>query len=108
MINKRTILLILVPLIIFTSVIIAINIYTHEMVHNKIFLYLGCDDIEMKFGVINSYTTANCSMISDESRLTVDLANSINEVVGYQLTPFLILISSLLFLIILINNEEDK
>jgi hypothetical protein len=73
-------------------------VFIHETIHGQIYNYYGCENVT--YGVeadslfsSGFYTSADCGNI--DYRFTYDiitLAHSINEIVAYQVTPYLVLI----------------
>ena len=64
----------------------------HELVHQTIFSYYGCESEIVLFDKskgFNSYTIPDENCVYEDSMI---LAHSINEIVGYTICPFLILL----------------
>jgi len=78
--------------IIFVIIIFLGFIALHELTHYEIFKNHGCEDIHFKINKKGIHTIAFCPTDSQ------DLSNDINEIVGYNIMPFLM---SILFILIL-------
>jgi hypothetical protein len=74
------------------------SITTHEITHAMIYGYFDCKDITYGFHptTLTFFTSADCTGIAHED--TMDLAQSINEIVGYSIMPFLVILVSILCL----------
>lgn len=70
----------------------------HETAHGEIYRAYGCTDITYEFHWYYAQTLAKCN--NENSTL----ANSINEVVGYGISPFLIAI----IMIMIIDKRDDR
>jgi hypothetical protein len=66
-------------------------VYFHELTHRTIYWEYGCEDIKTSFDIKGWTTTASCPESS------VKLAQAENEVVGYNVMPFLIIIALIMF-----------
>ena len=106
--SKQKILTIAIGIFLITF---ASQIYLHEQVHAKNFERAGAT---VKFGYefgnwlapVKFYTQATSQQLTDLDNL--QLANSINDAIGYNLYPYLLGIMSLLLLILaalVIGNE---
>lgn len=84
--------LIIRPLIII--VLLLLFFATHEATHYIIFDAFDCEDINFGWSKYSIYTNANLNSCSYPEYML--LAQSINEVVGYSIIPFMILISFIL------------
>ena len=91
--NKR-----IIKEVFFIIILLAVFVYLHEATHYAINLNFGCDKLEFDFdglGIVSTIDPSSC--INDD----VLLAHSINEIVGYNIMPFLLLI------IIIISYQRD-
>lgn len=75
--------------------IVCIFVVFHETTHKAIFEMVGCEVTEVHYG-INNYVRANCPAGNAEHK--ADILNGINEIVGYNIVPFLILIVAILLI----------
>ena len=77
--------------------LVASHVFLHEHIHQTINEYDGLKS-EIRLGSIGAYTIITSDgVMSDEAKL----AHMINEVVGYTVVPFLIIIAFLLLLILI-------
>jgi hypothetical protein len=82
--------------IFFSDLMVIVAIFTmlilfHEYTHATIFRSYGCTNIRHGFEPVAFYTTANCPDNSSS------LATGINEIVGYNVAPFLGIMIFLLY-----------
>lgn len=90
--------------ILFVTMLCLMVLYSHELVHQVIYYYYGCTDIESNYFTFNNekapgfiliaYTDAKCD-IQKETWDSMHLAHSINDIIGYTIVPILILLSCL-------------
>jgi len=78
--------------IIFIIFIFLMVIVLHEITHYEIYRAHNCKDIGFKIGIKGISIYATCPTDNQ------DLAQNINEIVGYNIMPFLMLIVMLLFI----------
>jgi hypothetical protein len=86
--------------IILILVVVASFIAFHELAHAEIFKLHGCENIGFGYtqdGLFSGFSTHGYNCVKDPT-----LANSINEIIGYCIVPYLILI-----MVILHNKEEE-
>lgn len=67
-------------------------VFSHEFTHYTIYEIYDCEDISWGIETRGVYTTANCE------NENVYFAQSMNEIVGYNIMPMLILIYLVLVL----------
>ena len=84
--------------LLFVFFIFAIFVVMHEIIHYQINKAHGCENIGFKLRKDGVFTSAICP---DNSG---DLAHDINEIVGYNIMPILILI----FSVLVIGNDKDE
>ena len=82
--------------IIFIILIFLMVLVQHEVTHYEIFKSHNCENIGFKINIKGIYTYATCP--TNEQ----DLAQDINEIVGYNIMPFL------MFIMILLIIGKDK
>jgi len=75
------------------------SIFLHEVTHMQIFNYYGINDYWIEWG--DGYVAVN---YKGECNDVCELAHSINEIVHYNVSPFLIII----ILLMLIKDETKK
>lgn len=80
---------------------IGMQIYFHEFTHVQIMKYYGCEHIGTGFEDGSVFVIESCP--TQEMYDKAVLAHSINEIVGYNITPYLILIVNYLFLLMVIS-----
>ncbi|OGM02624.1 hypothetical protein A3K72_01890 [Candidatus Woesearchaeota archaeon RBG_13_36_6] len=70
-------------------------VFSHEAAHTAIYKNFGCENIT--YGFI--YTEADCERSDDMGLYPQrELAHSINEIVGYSIMPFIVLINYVLII----------
>ena len=84
------------PLFIF-GCIFYIIIESHEDTHEQIIKYYGCSIEERGF----MHVRDNCNNITIEEYISYNHAQSLNEIVGYNIMPILFLIIVFLFLLLI-------
>jgi hypothetical protein len=72
--------------IVFLLLLVTTFIFLHELTHKTIYEKYGCTDIEQGYENFRFYTSAICT---DKD---VTLAQSIAEIVGYNIMPFLVIL----------------
>lgn len=71
--------------------IILAVVIMHEAAHYYIFETFGCNDFKVGIRIPYAYIEANCNNLTLVELSNLNLANSINEIVGYCILPFLII-----------------
>jgi hypothetical protein len=75
----------------FALILFSVFVFFHELTHGVIYRSFDCVDISYSVDFSGAYTHALCSG-SQEHLDMISLAQSINEVVGYCVMPFVLLI----------------
>lgn len=78
-------------------------VFMHEVVHVQIFEYYGVKSKAVFFPYSDSGNAAQVEIVggsfrSEDTQNAAMLAHSVNEVVGYTIAPFLVLLSTLSFM----------
>lgn len=83
-----------IKLSIFVICLMILCIFLHESTHSIIYKYYGCENIKLNINNLPFISmNAECSTL-DNNML---LAHSINEVIGYNIVPILVIICSILY-----------
>ncbi len=64
---------------------------THEVTHAVIFEYYGCENIKYGASLTTFFVTADCYHLQFTNDIMM-LAHSINDIIGYVLMPFIIVL----------------
>jgi len=79
------------------------SVQLHEKAHQQINKYYGADSHVVLNYFGTSYTILDENFSSAESQRMAYLGHSVNEAIGYQLTPYFMSIMILFFVVILIG-----
>lgn len=78
--------------ILIVAIIIISYVLLHEATHYFIYDQFGCNNINIKYRSGFAMTTASCNNINDAAMQNMKLSHSINEIIGYNITPILMLL----------------
>lgn len=70
--------------------VVGLNTFQHELVHKQIFLYDGCGEVVVRWGLVSSVSCVDSSYV--ESGVAVS-EHSFNEVIGYNSQSMILLVA---------------
>lgn len=80
----------------------------HELVHKTIFKDYGIDSRIVIDAKLKGYTISQPHNLSKEHKQNMILQHNINEAIGYQLEPILLLLSIITFCVVIITADKLK
>lgn len=72
--------------------------FLHEQTHAEIFRQANCSEIRMGLGPGYAYTEADCSNLEAAEKATLRITNGINEIIGYNIIPLLLIILAVMLM----------
>lgn len=92
MYSKGEIMKVYILKFLFFILIVICFVGNHELTHGQIASYFGCENISYGLSFKGAYTRSYCENDSE----IMELAHSINEIVGYTIVPFMLIIIMIL------------
>lgn len=86
---------------------VAIFTFSHERAHQVIFREFNVSS-HVEYGFPTSYTVPDQNFLNDEDWRAAYIAHGVNEAVGYQLAPLLIIIIAIQFAGLLLKIKKVK